>query len=134
VKLQSVFLRNGCVLSDCLTPHREPVGDNWTLVEELPAPILDKMIREVGWHFMWMHGSCSRRGFGLTRDNAADRALARALTGIARRFNTAELDSVLITKYPGFHVANVTLQPRQIQHHTAIETFDERHPLAGATR
>lgn len=60
---------------------------------------------------MWMQGSCSRRGFGRARDDAGDHALERALSGIARRFNAAELDSVLVTKYPGFHVANVTLQP-----------------------
>ncbi len=134
MKLHSVFLRNGCILPDRLDPHREPIGENWTLVEELPAPVFDRMIRQAGWHFMWMCGSCSRRGFGLTRNDAADRALARALTGIARRFNAAELDSVLDTKYPGFHVTNVTLQPRQIQQHTTLDTLDETHPQAGAAR
>ena len=83
---------------------------------------------------MWMQGSCSRRGFGRARDDAGDHALERALSGIARRFNAAELDSVLVTKYPGFHVANVTLQPRQIQQHALPDTFDETHPRTGAAR
>jgi hypothetical protein len=60
--------------------------------------------------------------------------LARALTGIARRFNAAELDSVLDTKYPGFHVVNVTLQPRQIQQRTSLDIFDAAHQQACAAR
>ena len=101
----------------------EPIGEDWTLVEELPALVFDRMIRQAGWHFMWMQGACSRRGFGLTRDDAADRALTRALKGIAKRFNAAELDSVLDTKYPGFRVAHITLQPRQIQQHTSLDAL-----------
>lgn len=134
MKLHSVFLRKGSILPDGLAPHREPLGEEWTLVEDLPAPAFDRMIRKAGWHFMWMQGSCSRRGFGRTRDDAGDHALERALSGIARRFNAAELDSVLVAKYPGFHVANVTLQPRQIQQHALLDPFDETHPRTGAAR
>lgn len=83
---------------------------------------------------MWVQGSCSRRGFGHTQDDASDHALVRALSRIARRFNAAELDSVLVTKYPGFYIANVTLQPRQIQQHASLDTFDETHPRTGAAR
>jgi hypothetical protein len=134
VKLHSVFLRKRCILPDRLDPLQEPIGDNWTRVEELTSSILDRMIRQAGWHFMWMQGTCSRRGFGLTQESAADRALASALKGIARRFNAAELDSVLVTKYPGFHIAKVTLQPRQIQQHTSLDIYIEKHPLATAVR
>ncbi len=121
MKPHSVFLRKDCILPDCLDPLREPVGENWTLVEEITAPVLDTMIRRMGWHFLWVNRPCSRRGFGRTREDAAQRALARALKGLARRFNAAELVSVDDTKYPGFHVAIVTLQPRQIQQYTSLE-------------
>ncbi len=66
MKRHSVFLRKGCVLPGRLDPLREPFGDNWMLVEEITASIFDTMIRQAGWHSMWMPGSCSRRGFGLT--------------------------------------------------------------------
>jgi hypothetical protein len=134
VKPHSVFLRKGCILSDRFKPLREPCGDNWTLVEEITAPVFDTMIRQAGWHFMWMQGSCSRRGLGLTPEEATQRALARALKGVARRFNAAELDSVQVTKYPGFYVAKVTLQPRHIQQHTSLDIADERHPQAVPAR
>jgi hypothetical protein len=128
VKLHSIFLRKGCILPDRLDPLQEPIGGNWTLVEEITAPVFDTMIRQAGWHFMWIQGSCSQRGFGITREEATHRALTHALERVARRFNAAELDSFHVTKYPGFHVANVTLQPRQIQQHTSLEVADERHP------
>jgi hypothetical protein len=61
------------------------------------------------------------RRSGLMREDAAHRAVAHALNGVTSRFNAAEFDSVRDTKFPGFHIANVTLQPRQIQQHTSME-------------
>jgi hypothetical protein len=115
LKLHSVFLRRGCVLPNSLDPLQEPIGDNWTLVEDLPALVLDTMIRQAGWHFMWLQGSCARRAVGLTPQKATERALTHALKGIAGRFNAAELDSVQVAKFLGFHIATVTVQPRQVQ-------------------
>jgi hypothetical protein len=134
MKPHSVFLRKDCILPDRLDPLREPVGENWTLVEEITAPVLDTMIRRMGWRFPWVHRPCSRRGFGLTRENAAQRALARALKGLSKRFNAAEFVSVEDTEYPGFHAAIVTLQPRQIQQYTSLEIAEERVPQAVPAR
>ena len=130
VKPHSVFLRKECILPGRLDPLREPVGENWTHVEEITAPVFDTMIRQMGWHFLWMHRPCSRRGFGLTQEDAARRALARALKGVARRFNAAELVSIRAAKYPGFHIAKVTLQPRQIQQYTWLEIAENWHQVA----
>jgi hypothetical protein len=121
VKRHSVFLRNGCVLPDRLDPLREPFGANWMLVEEITASILDTMIRQAGWHSIWMPGSCTRRGFGLTRESAANRALMRALNAVPRQFNAAELDFTHVAQYPGFWVSIVTLHPREVKESTALE-------------
>lgn len=128
VKLHSVFLRKQCVLPDRLDPFREPIGNSWERVEEILAPVFDTMIRQAGWHFMWVLPPCARRGLGITADAAIGRALTRALRGVAIRFTAAELDSVRVRKYLGFYIANVTLQSRQIQEHTSLEDVDQRHP------
>ena len=94
-------------------------------MEEIPALVFDTMIRQAGWHFMWLQGACSRRGFGSTQEVATQRALVRALRGVSRRFNAAELDAVHISKYPGFQIANVTVQPRQIQRHASLSIADD---------
>jgi len=78
--------------------------------------------------------ACARRGLGASPEAAANRALARALGSVPRQFNAAELDSVRVTKYPGFCIANVTLQSRQIQEHTSLDQVAERHPQALAAR
>jgi len=70
---------------------------------------------------MWIKGSCSRKGIGLTREEATQRALMRSLRGVPKRFNAAELDSVQVTKCPGFNIAKVTVDPRQIQQQTSLE-------------
>jgi hypothetical protein len=134
VKIHSVFLRNECILPKRLDPLREPVGDHWTHVEEIPASVFDTMIRQAGWHFMWILRPSARRGIGITKESATGRALTRALSGVASRFNAAELDSVHVSRYPGFYIANVTLQSRQIQEHTSLDSADERHPRVAAAR
>lgn len=125
MKLHSVFLREGCILPNRLDPLQEPVGAHWTRIEDLAAPVFDTMIRQAGWRFMWIQDSCARRGFGNSRETATARALTRALDGIERRFNAAELDSVQVARYPGFHMATVTLQPRQIQQQASLDCPNE---------
>ena len=129
MNLHSVFLRSGCVLPDRLDPCRQPIGEGWSVVEEIPALVFDTMIRQAGWHFMWLHETCSRRGFGLTEEAAIRRALSRALNGVSKRFNAAELDSVQVTQYPGFQIANVTVQTLQIQRHASLKIAAVQHPL-----
>ncbi len=130
MKPHSVFLRKECVLPERLDPLRDSVGEDWTLVQEITAPVFDTMIRRMGWHFLSMHRPHSRKGFGLTQEDAAERALTRALKGAAGRFNAAELVSVQTRKYPGFHIAIVTLQPRQVQQYTSLENPQGWHRLA----
>lgn len=127
MKLHSVFLREGCILPDRLDPVRESFGPNWMLVNEITVSVLDTMIRQAGWHFIWMCSSCSRRGFGRTREEAIDRALVRALGAVNKHCNAAEFDSVHVANYPGFSVANVTVQRHRIQQHTLLDVADNGH-------
>lgn len=127
---RSVFLRKECILPARLDPLRKPVDDSWTRVEEISASVFDTMIRQAGWHYMWVTPDCARRGIGTNSDAATNRALSRALRSIPRQFNAAELDSVRLIRYPGFCVAKVTLQARQIQEYTSLEPIDERLPRA----
>jgi len=86
------------------------------------------MVRQAGWHYIWVPPNCARRGFGANTETAINRALTRGLKSIPRRFNAAELDFVRVTKYPGFYIAKVALQSRQIQEHTSLDQVAERHP------
>ena len=128
MKLHSVFLRKDCVLPDPLNPLRAPFGEHWTHVEEIPASVFDTMIRQAGWHFIWMSGACSRRGCARTQDKAIEHALGRALEAISRQSNAADFDSVHVANYLGLHVANVTVQRRRIQERSVLETHDTPRP------
>ena len=77
---------------------------------------------------MWLQGACSRRGIGLTGETAIRRAVSRALKRVSKRFNAAELDSLEIAEYPGFHIVNVTLQTLQIQRHASLKIAVGQHP------
>ena len=130
MKLHSVFLRIDCILPKQLDPLRSPFGKQWTLVDQIPASVFDTMIRQAGWHFIWMSGSCSRRGFARTQEKAIERALGRALGAVSRQSNAADFESVHVIKYLGFLVANVTVQRRRIQQKSVLETDDQKLPQA----
>jgi|SRR5580704_9351778 hypothetical protein len=121
VKRHSVFLRKGCDMPAHLDLGQQPCADNWMLLDEIGAPVLDTMIRHAGWHFVYLQESYSRSGVGRSRDTATLRALAHALKGLDMRFNAAELESVQVSSYPLFHIAKVTLYARHIQQHTSLE-------------
>jgi hypothetical protein len=134
VRLHSILLRDQCVLPDRLDPLRNTVCVNWTIVEEIPATVFDTMVRQAGWHFVWLHGASSRRGFGGTQAEATRRALIRALMGIPKRFNAAELDAIQVSKWLGFYIAKVTLHPRHIQQNSSLEPVYGKGSLAVSAR
>jgi|SRR5580692_1050373 hypothetical protein len=121
MKRHSVFLRKGCDMPPHFDLAQQPCADDWMLLEEIEAPVLDTMIRHAGWHFVCLQRPYSRSGVGLSRDEAVHQALARALKGLKVNFNAAELESVQVSSYPVFHIAKVTLQSRHIQQHTSLE-------------
>ena len=51
VKPHSVFLRSGCILPDRLDPCRQPIGEEWSVVDEIPALVFDTVIRQAGMAF-----------------------------------------------------------------------------------
>jgi hypothetical protein len=128
VKLHSVFLRKDCVLPNPLNPLCVPFGEQWTHVEEISASVFDTMIRQAGWHFIWISGSCSRRGCARTQAKAIENAIGRALGAVSKQSNAADFDSVHVTKYLGIHFANVTVQRRRIQQHSVLEGSDRDRP------
>jgi hypothetical protein len=134
VNSHSVFLRDGCVLPERLDPVCDPVFENWSLVAEITAPVLDIMIRRMGWHFLCVLRPFCRKGIGRTEEDATRRALESALRHLATQYNAAELISVLPRRYPGFYIAAVTLQPRQIQHFTSLEIAADWHRMIVPTR
>jgi hypothetical protein len=120
VKLRTVFLRDGCMLPSGFDLREELFSKGWTESVGTLVTELDARIRGVGWHFKWIVGSYSSRAFGRTAKIAIHRALAYALQRVEGRFNAAELDSVHVTRFPGFRMARVSIEARQIQSQTSL--------------
>lgn len=92
----------------------------WAEAMGTAATELDARIRGVGWHFMWLADSYSSQAIGRTAETAIHRALARTLPAVKGRFNAAELDSVQVISFAGFHIARVTIHARQIQREASL--------------
>lgn len=120
-----MFLRTGCVLPDELDLTQEQFCGTWMSVKDTMAAGLDLKVRNAGWHFMWLEDVYTRFGVGRTATSAIDRAIARALERVKDRFNAAELDSIIVSKYAGFRVAKITLHARQIQLQPSLSLVDE---------
>lgn len=125
MKQYAIFLRTGCSLPRGLALVQEPFCEKWISVEDTTAAALDIKVRSANWHFIWLTEAHSGVAMGLTAESACSSAIALALKKVQQRFNTAELSVLKITKYPGFQVARVILQTRQIQQHASLGLADE---------
>jgi hypothetical protein len=120
VKINTVFLRDECILPSQFDLLQEPFCKGWAEAIGTVATELDATIRDAGWHFMWMVDSHASLALGRTAEAAIHRALARALPVVKGRFNAAELDSIHVTNFPGFRLARVSVQARQIQSQASL--------------
>ncbi|MFZ0337939.1 MAG: hypothetical protein WAL45_07900 [Terracidiphilus sp.] len=120
MKINTVFLRDECALPGQFDLLQKPFSRGWAEAIGTEASELDTAVRGAGWHFMWVADSYSSQALGRTAETAIHRALVRALPGVNKRFNAAELDSVRITNFPGFRMARVTVQARQIQSQASL--------------
>lgn len=125
MKQYAIFLRTECSLPPGLALIQEPFCESWMSVEDTTASSLDIKVRSSDWHFMWLAEAHSCLGIGRTAESACVNAITLALKKIQQRFNAAELSLLKITKYPGFMVARVVLQPRQIQQQASLGHGDE---------
>jgi hypothetical protein len=125
MKLSAIFLRTGCILPHGMELIQKRFDEKWMSVENATAAALDVRVRNAGWHFMCLQTAHSRVGIGRTAESATSKAMALALKKTDVRFNAAELGLVKVTRYPGFHVARLTLHTRQIQEHASLGLVDE---------
>ncbi len=125
VRPPAIFLRVGCVLPNGLRLKQKAFGKEWTSVENASPAQLDLAVREAGWHFMWIESACSRLGWGRTDEEAANRAIARALVQTETRFNAAELGGLRVSRYFGFRICKATLHTRHIQQRASLGLIDE---------
>ena len=125
MNLPAIFLRIGTVLPDNVDFAQKSFSEGWMAVRTTTVNTMDRVIRQAGWHFVWLVESAAGMAAGLSEAAACDHAAALALNRIHARFNTAELGPVRVTKYPGFYVAKVTLHTRQIQPQSSLGLVDE---------
>ena len=121
MNVHSVFLRDNCVLPDSVDVTRDSFGKRWSHIEGLSSPDLDRIIRHAGWHYIWLTGGKTSRGWAQTSEAAFNNALTRALSGVGHNCNAAEIDSIKMSNFAGVWVANVTVQSRQIQQSSLME-------------
>lgn len=120
-----MFLRKGCILPEGLTLRQERFSETWMSIEDMTSTVLDERVRNAGWHFMWLEDACSCTGIGRTAISAIGKAAVGALARIKGRFNAAEVDSIKVSKYPGFEIARIALHTRHIQQQASLGLIDE---------
>ena len=120
-----MFLRIGTVLPDNVDFVQTSFCEGWMAVGANAVNTMDRVIRQAGWHFVWLVESGAGMAVGLSEEAASKHAAVLALNRISVRFNAAELGHLRISRYPGFYVAKVMLHTRQIQQWTSLGLADE---------
>jgi hypothetical protein len=82
---------------------------------ELSGWGLSERLREHGWHCIRPTGEFSIVRLGRTAESASCGAIEAGLNALPNSFNAAEIDSLRVANYKGFHVARVALYALHIQ-------------------
>lgn len=121
----TMLVRGRIELPDSLKLVTEEFREGWNFVVSGDAPWLDKEMRGLGWHFIWIAEGMLRSGVGQTSQEAIAGALKLALRRISERFNAAVVEYVELTKYPWFVLARVKVYPYQIQQSAVLSVPDD---------
>ena len=77
VKINTIFLRDGCILPSQFDSASGAVFQGMGRGDRDRGNGAGRAIRSVGWHFMWLADSYSSQALGRTAETAIHRALAR---------------------------------------------------------
>jgi hypothetical protein len=125
MKSGAMFLRTECMLPNGFDLRLEQFCETWMSVEDTMSTTLDERIQTAGWHFIWLEDAYCCSSVGLSEASAVAKAITRALNHVKSGFNAAELDSIKVSKWPGFRIAKITLHARQIQQQAYLSLIDE---------
>jgi hypothetical protein len=115
-KPESIFIRDPFVSPPGVSVETHTgEHDGWLEVSQKEQLSLDLKIRDAGWHFMWLTGPISRRGFGWSFAAARSHSIRRSLSVVNPFYNVAEIGKANGFSALGLHISRVTLHARQIQ-------------------
>jgi hypothetical protein len=125
----TVLTRVTAELPNSLRIKTEDFQEGWSFVTSGDLHRVDKAVRDCGWHFIWIAESSQRGGVGPTEQVAMASALRLALRRVSPGFNAANIDSIVITKYPWFFIAKIKVYPCQIQQGAVLQISNGNMPL-----
>lgn len=106
----------------------------WEFVQSGDAGELDKKLRTRGWNFVKIGDGLLKSGIGETSQEAIAGALNLALCKIGEHFPAVEVGNIILTRYPWFCLARVTVFPYWIQQSSVSPVPDRATLLAPAPR
>jgi|HubBroStandDraft_1064217.scaffolds.fasta_scaffold390603_1 hypothetical protein len=125
----TVLTRVTAALPNSLRISTEDFQEGWSFVTSGDVHRVDKAVRDCGWHFIWVAEPSQRGGVGQTEQVAVVSALKLALRRVNPGFNAANIDNIVITKYPWFFIAKIKIYPCQIQQGSVLKTSNRAIPL-----
>ena len=87
MNLPAIFLRIGTVLPDNVDFAQKSFSEGWMAVRTTTVNTMDRVIRQAGWHFVWLVESGACMAAGLSEEAAYNHAAVLALKRISARFN-----------------------------------------------
>jgi hypothetical protein len=116
IEAGSLMLRTGVPQPGALRISTTPYSRDWDVVVSHDGVALERAVRGVGWHFMFVAGVVRAMALGRIEGTNARHAVDRLLAKIqAQDFNAAEVTEISTKHFLGIPYLSVCAHARHLQ-------------------
>jgi hypothetical protein len=121
IKMRTILITDGALLSESLPLESVPYGYGWRLVKNVDSNGLDQIIRRAGWNFFYIAGLIETNAFGSDEKKTTRKAIKRIIANLkSKNFYCLEITRVTTKRSLGLLYVSVSAQSRHIQEGQAL--------------
>ncbi len=122
IQAGSLMLRTGVLQPNALRISTTSYSKQWDVVVGQDGFALERAVRAVGWHFMFVAGAVRALAFGRSEGKNARLAVDRLMAKIqAQDFNAAEVAEISTKHFLGISYLSVSAHARHLQQGNTLQ-------------
>jgi hypothetical protein len=111
-----ILIRDGALLPPNFLVESENFLPGWRILKHLDGYTFNRKIREANWSFVRLTGEYKAKAVGRAYPGILRKAVLRILAGLrGRKFNSLEVNVVVLKHFVGLAFLTITANRRHIQ-------------------
>jgi hypothetical protein len=116
IRVGAMLVEDGTRTPESVTVRTELYSGGWSFIVESTAAQLAEELAGAGWTFFYMGGEIRKRGFGITEQSRAKRAVARVVDAVRRQnCNCLEITRIRRCSFWGLPYLDILADAKHIQ-------------------